>query len=190
MNLSVLPKKAGSMLNRSRTVSALVALLSVSALMCSATNAGAASGPLDAQMETMKSEVLRLNRDLVVLQEELQAPAGTEVSVFLSLQGGKQLDLDSVQVLIDGKPVATQLYTAREVQALVRGGVQRLYTGSLRTGEHTLVAYFTGKGTRPGDYKRGTTFKFTKASSAKVLEVQIKDASAKSEPEFGVKVWQ
>lgn len=190
MNLSVLPKKAGSMLNRSRAVSALlVSLISVSSLALMAFPASAQGNP-DVQMEAMKSDVLRLNRDLALLEEELLAPAGTQVTLFLSVQGGKLLDLDSVEVLIDGKPVASQLYSAREVQALLRGGMQRLYTGSLRTGEHTLVALFSGKGPNARDYRRGATFKFTKGSSAKLLELQVKDSSARNEPEFGVKVWQ
>jgi hypothetical protein len=197
MILSDLRKKAGSMLNRSRTVSTLVALLGFGPMLMlgapTSWAADAVSAPaanVDSRMEDAKSELLRLNRDLLALEEELLAPAGTQVAVFLSVQGGQQLDLDSVQVLIDGKVVANQLYSERDVHALLLGGVQRVYVGSLRTGEHTLVAFFTGKGNRARDNKRGATFKFTKTSTAKLLELQVKDSSAKNEPDFGVKVWQ
>ncbi|MGZ5802277.1 MAG: AraC family transcriptional regulator, partial [Burkholderiaceae bacterium] len=82
------------------------------------------------------------------------------------------------------------LYTPLEVQALHRGGVQRVYVGNLRTGEHELVAYFTGRGPHERDYKRGATVKFTKDTQAKYVELRIKDSSAKLQPEFDIKIWQ
>jgi hypothetical protein len=145
---------------------------------------------LDARAEALKRELIGLNRDLLVLEEELLFPASTQVAVFVSMDMGLLFELDSVQVLLDDKPVAAYLYTPREVQALVRGGVQRLYLGNLRTGEHTLVAYFTGKGTHERDYKRGTTVKFEKGSEPKYVELRIHDSAAKIQPEFDVKVWQ
>jgi hypothetical protein len=110
--------------------------------------------------------------------------------VFVSLEGGKTFELDSVQVLIDGKVVASQIYTARELKALQRGGVQKVYLGNVAPGAHTLVAFFTGKGVHDRDNKRALTFAFDKGASAKAIELQVRDTSARNEPEFGAKVWQ
>jgi len=82
--------------------------------------------------------------------------------MFVSMDIGVMFDLDSVQIKLDDKLVASYLYTPLEVQALHRGGVQRVYLGNLRTGEHELVAFFTGKGPHDRDYKRGATVKFDK----------------------------
>jgi hypothetical protein len=150
----------------------------------------AAAQALDARVQEVKSEVIKLNRDLLVLEEELLFPANTQFAVFLSMDVGKLFSLDSVQVLLDDKPIAGYLYTPQEVQALHRGGVQRLHLGHLKAGEHTLVAFFTGQGPHERDYKRGTTLKFEKKEGAKFVELQIKDSSAKLQPEFEVKVWQ
>jgi len=145
---------------------------------------------LDARIQDLKSEVIRLNRDLLVLEEELLFPAGTQLAVFVSMDVGKLFALDSVQIKLDDKVVANHLYTPREVEALHRGGVQRLYLGNLRAGEHSLVAFFTGKGPHDRDYKRGTTLKIDKGTEPKYIELRIKDSTGKIQPEFDVKVWQ
>lgn len=145
---------------------------------------------LDERIQDIKSDVIKLNRDLLVLEEELLFPANTQVVLFVSLDVGKLFELDSVQVKIDDKLVANYLYTPLEVQALHRGGVQRLYLGNLRAGEHEIVAFFTGGGPHARDYKRGTTIKFTKDTQAKFVELLIRDSQAKLQPEFDVKVWQ
>ena len=104
--------------------------------------------------------MIRLNRDLLVLEEELLFPAGTQVALFVSMDVGKLFELDSVQIKLDDKLVANHLYTPLEVQALHRGGVQRVYLGNLKSGSHEIVAFFTGKGPHDRDYKRGATVKF------------------------------
>ena len=148
------------------------------------------AGPLDGRVQDLKSDVIKLNRDLLVLEEELLFPANTQVVLFVSMDVGNMFDLDSVQVNIDDKPIANYLYTPLEVNALHRGGVQRLYLGNLRAGEHELVATFTGGGPHFRDYKRGATVKFTKDTQAKYVELRIKDSMAKLQPEFDVKIWE
>jgi len=145
---------------------------------------------LDGRIQDIKTEALELNRDLMVLEEELLFPANTQVAVFVSLDVGKLFGLDSVQVKLDDKEVANYLYTPAEVESLHRGGVQRLYLGNLRAGTHELVAFFVGKGPHDRDYRRGTTVKFDKGTDPKYIELQIKDSTGKLQPEFSVKVWQ
>ena len=155
-----------------------------------ATATAATATGLDSRIQDVKSDVIRLNRDLMVLEEELLFPANTQVALFVSMDVGKLFSLDSVQVTLDDKVVSNYLYTPLEVQALHRGGVQRMYVGNLKAGEHTLTAFFTGKGPHDRDYKRGATLKFAKETSAKYIELQIKDSGGKLQPEFDVKVWQ
>ena len=156
--------------------------------------AAAASAPeaatLDGRIQDVKSDVIKINRDLLVLEEELLFPANTQVALFVSMDVGKLFELDSVQVKLDDKIVASYLYTPLEVQALHRGGVQRVFLGNLRTGGHELVAFFTGKGPHERDYKRGATVKFDKGTDAKYIELRITDSTGKLQPEFDVKVWQ
>ena len=150
----------------------------------------AASTSLDGRIQDVKGDVIRLNRDLLVLEEELLFPANTQVAVFVSMDVGLMFDLDSVQIKLDDKVVTTYLYTPLEVQALHRGGVQRVYLGDLKAGPHEIVAFFTGKGPHDRDYKRASTIKFDKSTEPKYIELQIKDVQQKLQPEFDVKVWQ
>ena len=147
-------------------------------------------GGLDDRIQALKNDVIQLNRDLLVLEEELLFPASTQVAVFLSMDVGKMFALDSVQVKLDDKVVTNYLYTPTEVAALHRGGVQRVYLGNLKAGEHEIVAFFTGVGPHERDYRRGTTIRFEKGNEPKYIELRIKDSTGKLQPEFDVKIWQ
>jgi hypothetical protein len=148
------------------------------------------AGTLDGRIQDVKADVIKLNRDLLVLEEELLFPANTQVALFVSMDVGKMFQLDSVQVKLDDKVVANYLYTALEVEALHRGGVQRVYLGNLKTGQHEIVAFFTGKGPHDRDYRRGANVKFEKTTEAKYIELRIQDSTGKLQPEFDVKLWQ
>ena len=163
---------------------------SAAAAPASASAPAAPPASLDDRIQDTKGELIRLNRDLLVLEEELLFPAGTQVAVFVSMDVGVMFSLDSVQLTLDNKVVSNYLYTPLEVAALHRGGVQRLYLGNLKAGEHEIVAFFTGKGPHDRDYKRGATIKFEKNTEPKYIELQIKDSLGKLQPEFKVKVWQ
>jgi len=145
---------------------------------------------LDQDVQSLKKEVLDLNRDLFLLEEDLLFPANSQVAFFVSMDVGEYFELDSVSIKIDGKEVANYLYTAREADALVRGGVHRVYMANLKTGEHEIIAIFTGKGPNVRDYRRGATTIIDKGIGAKYLELEITDRVRKQQPEFIVKEWE
>lgn len=145
---------------------------------------------LDAEVQSLRRDVVDLNRDLFMLEEDLLFPASTQIAVFVSMDIGTFFALDSVQVKVDDKEVANYLYTERELEALKRGGVHRVWLGNLKAGEHEVVAYFTGQGTHERDYKRGTTLKVEKGVGAKYVELKISDRVRKLQPEFMVRVWE
>jgi len=145
---------------------------------------------LDEDVQDLKKEVLDLNRDLFLLEEELLFPANSQVAFFISLDVGEYFDLDSVNLKIDGKEVANYLYTEREADALVRGGVHRVHMANLKTGDHELIATFTGAGPHTRDYRRGATLTFDKGIGAKYIELEITDRVKKQQPEFVIKEWE
>jgi hypothetical protein len=145
---------------------------------------------LDQEVQGLKKDVIDLNKDLFVLEEELLFPANTQVALYVSMDVGTFFALDSVTVKIDNKEVKNYLYTAREADALLKGGVQQIYLGNLKVGKHELVAFFTGKGPAERDYKRGATLSFDKGVGAKYLELKITDRVAKHQPEFTIKDWE
>lgn len=145
---------------------------------------------LDEEVQLLKKDALDLNRELFMLEEELLFPANTQVAVFLSMDVGEFFALDSVQLKIDGREVGNYLYTQREADALLKGGVHRVYLGNLRVGEHELVAIFTGKGPNEREYRRGASLRFSKAVGAKYLELKITDRQRRGQPEFEIKDWE
>jgi hypothetical protein len=145
---------------------------------------------LDEEIQAIKKDVVDLNRDLFVLEEELLFPANTQVAVFLSMDVGAFFALDTVELRVDDKQVTKYLYTPREAEALLKGGVQRLYLGNLRVGEHELIALFTGQGPNGQAYSRGATVKFEKSVGAKYLELKISDRQRKQQPEFEIRDWE
>ncbi|MDB6156421.1 MAG: AraC family transcriptional regulator [Gammaproteobacteria bacterium] len=145
---------------------------------------------LDQEVQGLKKDVVDLNRELFVLEEELLFPANTQVAVFISMDVGDFFALDTVTLKIDQKEVINYLYTPREVEALLKGGVHRLYLGNLKVGKHELVAFFSGKGPNDRDYKRGATLKFEKGIGAKYLELKVTDRQRRQQPEFEIKDWE
>lgn len=144
---------------------------------------------LDAEIQSIKQQALELNRDLFILEEELLYPDNSQLAVFLSLDVGEFFALDAVKLSIDGEVVTHYLYTERQLDALRRGGVHRLFLGNLKSGEHEVVAVFTGRGPHGRDYRRGTQLMLNKTPGAKHLELKIVDSEALQQPEFAVKEW-
>ena len=150
----------------------------------------AAFRTLDEETQDLKKQVLDLNRDLFLLEEELLFPSNTQTAVFISMDVGEFFGLDSVELKIDDKDVANYLYTEREADALLKGGVQRLFIGNLKAGEHELVAVFTGQGPHTRDYRRAASLVFEKGIGPKYIELTISDREVKQQPEFVVKEWE
>jgi hypothetical protein len=147
-------------------------------------------GSLDAEIKALKEEMLSLNRDLFILEEDLLFPPNTQFSVFLSMDAGALFSLDSVQLKINDKNIANHLYTERELTALKRGGVQRLYIGNLPSGKHEIVAIFTGVGPSGLDYRRDESVVIEKTTEPQFVELMIADDTGKEQPQFDVRVWE
>ena len=148
------------------------------------------SSKLSKDIQSIKKEIIKLNKDLFILEEDLLFPANTQFSIFLSMDVGEYFSLDSVQIKINDKIVANHLYTTNESEALKRGGVQRLYLGNLASGEHEVVALFVGRGPNKRDYRRGSTIKATKTPEPIFIEFKITDDEGKQQPHFASKVWE
>ena len=167
-------------------VLSLVILLTISSPVYAADEA---EQNLASQTEALKAKVIELNRDLFLLQEDVLYPASSRVALYVSMDMGKLFTLDSVKVKLNGDPVSSFLYTPNDVNALKRGAIQPLYLGNIATGDHELVAVFTGLGPQNRPFKRAVTLNFTKESTEKAFEIQIKDDGSKHQPKFAIKPW-
>lgn len=141
-------------------------------------------------VEQLKKQVIELNRDLFILEEDLLFPASTQFAVFLSLDTGEFLKLDSVKLKVDDEIVAAYLYTERQVKALQRGGMQRLHIGNLKSGEHEITAFVEGIGPDNRAYKKAATLIIEKGTDTKALEIRIQDQSSNYQPDVRIVEWE
>ena len=144
---------------------------------------------LSKEIQTLKASVVDLNKDLRLMEEELLFPSSTQASVFVSLDIGTFFTLEGIKLKVDGKQVATHLYSEKQRQALARGGIQRLHLTNLNQGLHTISAFFTGLGPNGRPYKRASELAFNKGQGSQFIELAIIDDMAKQEPVFTIKQW-
>jgi len=141
------------------------------------------------KLETLKKDVLSINRDLFILEEDLLFPASTQIAVYLSLDTGLFFALDNVKLKIDDKDITHHLYTRNDVDALKRGAIQKLFVGNLSSGNHQIVAVVIGMGPHNREYRKAVAFEFNKSSEAKALEVQLRDDTDKKQLRLNVVEW-
>ena len=128
---------------------------------------------LDEQVQSLKGDVININRELMLLQEKLVYPSNTEVSVFVSLQAGNKFSLDSIDLQIDNKSVQKHVYTYRELEAMLQKGVQRLYTGNLANGKHQVSVKISGHTSSNNKYEKMAAFTVNKENGPKLVELQV-----------------
>ena len=128
---------------------------------------------LDEQVQEIKSEVLSIAADLNLLEERLIYPSNTQISVFVSLEKNETFRLDSLEVMLEGKPVAHHIYTFKELEALQKGGVQRIYTGNIRSGEHDLQVSMIGKSAGGSDLEETESCPINKGVGPEIVEIRL-----------------
>lgn len=155
----------------------LTALL---AAPCASTLAQGSAGDdireLDDQVQDLKTEVLDIAAELNVLEQRLLYPSATRVTVSLALAPNTGFDLSAVEVRIDGSLVAHHIYSARELAALQKGGVQTLYIGNIAAGKHELGVSARGEIAPNADFVRTGHHVFTKGAGARALDITVDPA--------------
>lgn len=166
-------------MRHSMRITGFVMLFSVagSAVAAGDTSREAVKG-LDEQVQEIKQDVLAISTELLQLEEKLIHPSSTQVSLFLDMEPVKTFRLDAVEVRLDGQPAIHHIYTHKELEALRAGGVQRLFTGNVRTGEHTLDLTLVGKTDGNDDYRETASWRFTKEEGPRLVEVTLAGPAA------------
>ncbi len=140
---------------------------------------------LDEQVQEIKSDVLGIAAELARLEEKLLYPSHTQVSVFVSLAASVPFRLDSLQIQIDGEAVARHVYSFQELEALRNGGVQRVFTGNLPSGDHELEVVVAGKLQNGDDFDDSASFSFEKDAQPSLVGVNLAAESGKPSIELG-----
>lgn len=144
---------------------------------------------MDESLSELKENVVRLNRDLFILKEQLLFPSNSQVSVFISIDGVSFFSLDSVEVKLDKKTVANHLYTQHEIKALKAGGVHRVFLGNAKSGSHEVTVLFRGIDHHNREIRRAITHDIKKKDQEKFIQVSVVDDKEKQRPDFLVDEW-
>ncbi len=134
---------------------------------------GAELRSLDGQVQEIKSDVLNIASELGNLEERLLYPSNTQVAVFVSVAEDEKFRLDAVKIEIDGDMATHHIYSFQELEALQKGGVQRIYTGNIVTGDHELRVTMTGKSSSGKDFSASDSFAFAKGVKPKSLGITL-----------------
>ena len=135
---------------------------------------------LDEQIQEIKSDVLSISAELRELEEKLLYPSGTQVAIFVALAKGDTMRLDAVRLEIDGQLVAHYIYSAKELEALRKGGVHRIYVGNVATGDHKLDVVVDGKVEGGADFSRTDHFAFSKDVKPRLVELTLAGPGSKT----------
>jgi len=128
---------------------------------------------LDEQVQNIKSDVLSIAAELNQLEEKLLYPSETQVAIFVAMAKDDQLRLDAVRIQIDGHLVAQYIYSFKELEALRKGGVQRIYVGNVTTGDHQLEVLVDGKLESGADFSHTERFTFHKEVKPKMVGLTL-----------------
>jgi len=128
---------------------------------------------LDEQVQEIKSDVLGIASELSNLEERLLYPTDTQIAVFVAIEEGDAFRLDAVQITIDGELAAHHIYSFKELEALQKGGVQRIYTGNVTTGGHEIGVSVLGKQKGGDDFSEAASFDFVKGVEPKLLGITL-----------------
>ncbi|MCK0154176.1 hypothetical protein MWU49_10720 [Alcanivorax sp. S6407] len=123
---------------------------------------------LDEQVQDIKQDVLAISTELLQLEEKLIYPSNTQVSVFVSMAADQNRRVDSVDIRVDGEDVMHHVYTHKELEALQSGGVQRIYTGNVRAGQHQLEVIVSGE-----NFQETASHTFNKEQGPRLVEITL-----------------
>lgn len=141
---------------------------------------------LDGQVQEIKSDVLNIAAELAILEERLLYPSDTEIALFVAIAENEKFRLDAVQIQIDGELATHHIYSFKELEALRKGGVQRVYTGNITTGDHNLNVTVLGKLESGKDFNQSDSHVFSKGVKPKAIGITLTDPGfGKSGIQFG-----
>jgi hypothetical protein len=144
---------------------------------------------IDREVQAIKQEMLDINRDLALLEAELLYPAEHRLTVFLSLGSNTTMDIDALEIDLNGESLVYHRYSDAEMEALRKGGVHKAYIGSIEKGEHVLRAQLSGTGRRDQVFDIVNSARFTKLQGTRYVELLVSESTLRGVPHLTIQSW-
>lgn len=150
---------------------------------------------LDAKTQRLKQDMLLLNRDLILLEEDVFFPAASRVTIYMALSVDPRFTLETVSLKINDEVVGNYDYDDAQNDALKAGGAHRLELLNLRPGQHSLSAgltgYFTDRKGEKRRYQRTTSMTVEKRPDDQTwIVLQLDGPSGDLQPRFAAREWR
>ncbi len=161
----------------------------ISGLLATLFFASTQAASLDADIDRLSTEVSRHTAGVRSLEQNLLPLTDTRVALFLSLGERQSLELDSVELFLNDKPVASHIYSEQERESLRQGGVHSLYTGNLAAGSHRLRAVVNARADSNRFVRREISHRFRKQSGMFRLQMALDARAPDFEPDVSFTEW-
>ena len=145
---------------------------------------------LDSEIQAIKEEILRINKDILVLREHALSPPDEQLVVLVSIATPGSIVPASISLQLDGQAITQHDYTVGEGDALRESGVHRLYVGRLGEGEHSLEVVLSGRKSGGKAFNLQNSITFTKEPGQKYMELQLGLNKRERQPDLTIRQWQ
>jgi len=145
---------------------------------------------LDSEIQTIKEEILSINKDILALKELALTAPDEQLVVLVSIAAPGSMLPTSISLQLDGQAITHHDYTASEGEALRGGGAQRLYVGRIGEGEHRLEVLLSGRKNGDKSLNLQNSITFTKEPGQKYLELQLGLDKRERHPDLTIRQWQ
>jgi len=144
---------------------------------------------LDEKVQTIKKNTIKLGHDFALLEEGLSAISGKDLVVYAALEINEGFILQAVEITLNNKFASRYEFTQSVLDGLLAGGVKRIYSAKLPSGDYTLEAKLIGTIGARHNYTTSVTLNFEKNKNPKTIELKITNIREKFLPEFAVDEW-
>lgn len=151
--------------------------------------AQAQEAKLPDDLQSLKMDLITLNREITQLENELMFPSA-ETAIVVSVEAGSGVKLVDINLSIDDKSAGYYYYSDAEFSALSKGGMHRLYAGNMNSGQHTIKAAITGYEPGGKEFQRTITYTFSKGAQRKVIEIKAGDNATRTQGDFRFREWE
>lgn len=142
---------------------------------------------LDAEVEQILNDVVTLGADMAILEESREMSSQNQLLVLVSMDRSSFFKLEAIQLNIDNRAVSYHQYEAAELDALMKGGSQRLFWDDIPPGRHQLSVSLFGRVPNDPDFQRQSTQVLVTGTGRRVLELHVATGVNHAFPDLFIK---
>jgi hypothetical protein len=142
---------------------------------------------LDAEVEKILNEVVVLGADMAVLEESRELSSQNQLLVLVSLDHSDFFRLEAIQLNIDSRTVSYHQYEDAELDALMKGGSQRLFWDDVPPGRHELSVSLFGRVPNDPDFQREATQVIITGTGRRVVDLHVATGTNQAFPELSIR---